>query len=710
MATIKDIARAAGVSHATVSNVLNQKGNVSAQKIKLVMDAARAMGYRINEAAASLRSGESRTLFVIMPDTKSSAYADLYQSLSQSAAENGYGILLRLTGNVPANEHRAIQDALSSRAKCAVIITSLTDPAKAYAPLAGEGTRVLFALRGAPDGFAEAGFDMCAAARDIAARVLADGAHSVGLMTSMTLYSPEAAFKNALFAELEGKASPVVSVQSISSQYVKQAFALLEEHDLDAVVTTNEQMAQAVLQAADFLGCAPQVYTLAPKRILSAPRCHCYSLDFRQLGTEIARSLISENELPSTMILRGRMPGFSALPAPALHKGSELTLLSTDTPAVQALLRLQRRLRQDTGISLSVTTLPTQEVTKAFSQPDITRSFDLARMDMSLMGRLGRLLFCPLEETSFDLRECLPRLLPGMEPEYSLSGGVHCALPFDPSCHLLFFREDLMNDPHCQREFYETNREALEVPQTHESYLIAAQFFDQIGYQAGGTRRGALITRRSSEYISDLVSHSEDGKWPYLTYDTVSALVARKRELERVSVIIEDGRWNSAVRRFAQGESAMMIAHANYAGILADEPLSRVSGHVGYALAPGGRPLLGGGVIGIMKNSIHREEAAVFLNWLFSQGIGSLMALLCGCSPLASAYEEEEVLDIYPWLKTVRTGISRGIRRSIFPEAYASFDQLSAEKAISLECERAMRGEISICEATDRINALRLYR
>ena len=53
MATIKDIARAVGVSHATVSNVLNHKGNVSAQKVKLVMDAANALGYRVNEAASA---------------------------------------------------------------------------------------------------------------------------------------------------------------------------------------------------------------------------------------------------------------------------------------------------------------------------------------------------------------------------------------------------------------------------------------------------------------------------------------------------------------------------------------------------------------------------------------------------------------------------------------------------------------------------------
>ena len=108
MATIKDIARAVGVSHATVSNVLNHKGNVSAQKVKLVMDAANALGYRVNEAASALRSGGTRTVAVILPDSHSGACGDLYHSLAQEAAEKGYGTLLRLTDNIPGTEHKAI--------------------------------------------------------------------------------------------------------------------------------------------------------------------------------------------------------------------------------------------------------------------------------------------------------------------------------------------------------------------------------------------------------------------------------------------------------------------------------------------------------------------------------------------------------------------------------------------------------------------------
>ena len=56
MATIKDIAKKAGVAQGTVSNVLNGKGNVSSDKIRRVLEAARQLGYVPNERAALLPS------------------------------------------------------------------------------------------------------------------------------------------------------------------------------------------------------------------------------------------------------------------------------------------------------------------------------------------------------------------------------------------------------------------------------------------------------------------------------------------------------------------------------------------------------------------------------------------------------------------------------------------------------------------------------
>ena len=51
MATILDVAKLAGVSQGTVSNVLNGKRNVSSEKIRIVEEAARKLVYNINEQA-----------------------------------------------------------------------------------------------------------------------------------------------------------------------------------------------------------------------------------------------------------------------------------------------------------------------------------------------------------------------------------------------------------------------------------------------------------------------------------------------------------------------------------------------------------------------------------------------------------------------------------------------------------------------------------
>ena len=71
MATILDVAKLAGVSQGTVSNVLNGKGNVSSEKIRIVEEAARKLGYTINEQARILRKGSGKIIGVILPTVQS---------------------------------------------------------------------------------------------------------------------------------------------------------------------------------------------------------------------------------------------------------------------------------------------------------------------------------------------------------------------------------------------------------------------------------------------------------------------------------------------------------------------------------------------------------------------------------------------------------------------------------------------------------------
>ena len=65
---IKDVARVAGVSTATVSRALNKPETVAEQTRQAVLEATRKTGYRINLAARNLRRQQTGSVVVLVPD------------------------------------------------------------------------------------------------------------------------------------------------------------------------------------------------------------------------------------------------------------------------------------------------------------------------------------------------------------------------------------------------------------------------------------------------------------------------------------------------------------------------------------------------------------------------------------------------------------------------------------------------------------------
>jgi LacI family repressor for deo operon, udp, cdd, tsx, nupC, and nupG len=94
--TSRDVARAAGVSQATVSLVLGGKwhGRVSGRTAEAVRDAARDLGYRPNLAARNLRLGSTRTALLVVPALTSEFFARVYTGAAAVAAEHGFGLVL----------------------------------------------------------------------------------------------------------------------------------------------------------------------------------------------------------------------------------------------------------------------------------------------------------------------------------------------------------------------------------------------------------------------------------------------------------------------------------------------------------------------------------------------------------------------------------------------------------------------------------------
>ncbi|MFI1098321.1 LacI family DNA-binding transcriptional regulator [Streptomyces sp. NPDC020917] len=94
--TSRDVARAAGVSQATVSLVLGGKwrGRVSEPTARTVRATADELGYRPNLAARSLRLGRTRTALLVVPALTHEYFARVYAGTARVAAERGFGVVL----------------------------------------------------------------------------------------------------------------------------------------------------------------------------------------------------------------------------------------------------------------------------------------------------------------------------------------------------------------------------------------------------------------------------------------------------------------------------------------------------------------------------------------------------------------------------------------------------------------------------------------
>lgn len=123
--TIRDVARRAGVSPATVSNVLGGTRGVRSDSRALVIQAADALGYKSNHTASSLRRGNTRTIGVVVPNLANEFFSGLVTHWEAEAAKAGYEILVVASEDNVATETRRIQSVIARRVDGLLIAPTL---------------------------------------------------------------------------------------------------------------------------------------------------------------------------------------------------------------------------------------------------------------------------------------------------------------------------------------------------------------------------------------------------------------------------------------------------------------------------------------------------------------------------------------------------------------------------------------------------------
>lgn len=101
---IKDIAKMANVSPATVSRVINGTGNVNEENKQRVLKVLEETGYKPNALARGLLKSRTNVIGIIVPDLSNINFAEYVKGIENEAKKYDYNIILTTSGNSAENE------------------------------------------------------------------------------------------------------------------------------------------------------------------------------------------------------------------------------------------------------------------------------------------------------------------------------------------------------------------------------------------------------------------------------------------------------------------------------------------------------------------------------------------------------------------------------------------------------------------------------
>jgi LacI family gluconate utilization system Gnt-I transcriptional repressor len=127
--TIDDIAAAAGVSTATVSRFFNTPGMLKTKTADKVRAAVAANGYVPNVVASELASNRSKLVAAVIPVVAQSIFNTTIQALTDSLAEEGYSVMLGLSGNADEHLHRQLLSIVGRRPDGIILTGPMVDGA-----------------------------------------------------------------------------------------------------------------------------------------------------------------------------------------------------------------------------------------------------------------------------------------------------------------------------------------------------------------------------------------------------------------------------------------------------------------------------------------------------------------------------------------------------------------------------------------------------
>ncbi|HWR23278.1 MAG TPA: extracellular solute-binding protein [Feifaniaceae bacterium] len=689
MATMKDVARLAGVSHGTVSNVLNGSKCVSIDKIRKVEEAVKALGYKPNALARNLKTSYTGRIDVVLSNITEPAHAKLYDAVNRRAAAQGYSVYLQVTEDDPGVERETLDRALMYNSDGVILMTCQPENAEFFTKAVENGLNLVFIHRALnSNAFNFVCMDVKAAIGKSIEATVARGKRRIAIVTGPKEFSFEAecleSYFNALHkAKMDIRSSYVEAVNANKESAMRAAIRLMNAPEPPEVIyVSGRRLADGVLRALEVAegDAKPEVIAFDAEDWTRSECDGGVLLPYASMG-EAAFDLLDEiikegqDKGGRRIVIWGKAEKRAALPPLARLEGGRIRVLLQDAPSSASVLSLVSDFKKRTGIDVAFTLRPYRDMLNEIQRGVPSGAYDVFTFDLAWYKELM------LGGYAQELTGLLPDngALSHMFSEDVLR--EHCyfkdrlyALPFSHTAQLLFYRKDLFEKLKFQRMYFEWCKEDLAVPRTWEEYNRVARFFTRRFNPESPTLYGTTLgAMNSSGAVCEFLPRAwaqggnvfENGVSTINSENCVAALTGYAESFRYAHPNSPDMWWDEQVEVFAKGDAAMMVMYSDHTTLLDDRSLSKVVGRVGFDLLPDGCSVLGGWSIGVSPRSEHKPEAAEFLKWVSSEEMAVPNAVMGRLVPYRSVYKNSEFGTFCPWYLKAIEAFNQARRRSM---------------------------------------------
>ena len=709
MPTIKDIAKLAGVSVGTVSNVINNVDSVNIDNVNKVHSAMKDLGYVPKSSARKMKSDVNRMVNVVLPNIQEASFSNFYTELENHLSLLNYRTSLYLTNDIPIKEERILNSFLEEPPAAVIIVTCQPDNHECFQKLAENNIYMIFYARRSSADADFVLFDDRSCLREIVAKRIDEGKTRNLLFCGPESFSSEREFVKGYCDAYQYNDLPVSKDNIIHTDFNAgfsfRAFAqkLSKDDHIDTIITTSSILAASLCQTVDYmrkdLPSDLQIITIDGQS--SAARISSSSVSYARpvlYAVETITELLITN-LPRMPLLDHKLillPYASYdLSIPQYSSGSSksLRVLAPSGDISEGIRFVISYIESRTGLSVKLDSSPYEEMYDTIAAHRDDDTYDIYITDIVWLNDLAENGYL------YDITGSLPPFDPGQNslPPQILKYFCKCkgrdyGFPFIYTAQLLFYRRDLFEDYENSVRFRKNCGAELKPPTNWTEFNAVARFFTKKFNPDSPTEYGTTLGGRFSsaanvEYLTRLWSFQEDvfDQYGSVRMNTVNTRRAMESYVESYKYASPDSSehwWDEQIEEFARGDAAMMVMYSSHATPIIDRQTSNIVGNIGYTSVPGEKHTLGGYSICINANTSNAEGSIQFARELCSGTLAKALTLL-GCNSInLNPVDLNIISDIMPWYMFSEQAAENALPR-ILPAGKRSKPYKKAEQIIA---------------------------